>query len=53
MALSNIAFIPYDSKGKDEYGEDNYNNELVEFLDNARLLHKPEKFPMEGVRGIK
>lgn len=53
MPLSNIPCIPYDSKGYKEYGEDNYNSELVASLSNARLLHKTGEIPYGGGQGNK
>jgi len=53
MALSNVPCVPYDSKGNKEYGEDNYNKELVAFLGNARLLHKTGEIPYGGGPGNK
>ncbi|MEN6325275.1 MAG: DUF6119 family protein [Syntrophomonas sp.] len=53
IPISNIPFIPYESKGKQEYSEDNYNEELVKALGNAKLLHKVVEIPYGGGQGNK
>jgi uncharacterized protein (TIGR04141 family) len=53
IKISDIKFIPYDNKGELDFTEDNYNEQLVNSLKNACLIHKIGEISYGGGQGNK
>lgn len=53
IPLLEMDFIDYDPTGKGKYTENEYNDELIEFLPNAILMHRVGEIPFGGGPGNK